>query len=66
MIQILKYSEKSFVVIGDTKEIKEQLDAFGGKWNRFLKHPETKEPLKGWIFSNKKLKDVEQLLNEKK
>lgn len=66
MIQILKYTEKSFVVVGDTKDIKEQLKLFGGKWNMFLKHPETKEPLKGWVFSHKKLKDIEQLLNEKK
>lgn len=45
--QIIDYSEKSIAVIGDTKEIKDQLKALGGRFNGKLSCGA------GWIFSKK-------------
>lgn len=59
-IKIEKYSEKSFIVHGETKEIKDQLKANGGRYNPFLKLNDN--PIKGWIFSNSRKKAVEDLL----
>jgi len=47
-IKIVPYSEFSFVVIGNTKPIKEVLKSLGGKFNMYLKTG------CGWIFSNTK------------
>lgn len=44
----IPYSEKSFVIRGDTKKYKDKLKALGGRWNRKLLNGP------GWIFSNKK------------
>jgi hypothetical protein len=44
-MNIEKYSDKSFVIVGpDTKEHKEKIKAIGGKWNSNLKCGG------GWIF----------------
>ena len=45
LLKIIEYSDKSFVIVGDTKQYKEQLKELGGKWNPNLKG----QP--GWIFS---------------
>jgi hypothetical protein len=63
---LINYSEKSFVVYGDgTYPIKEQLLSMHGTYNSHLKHPQTGEKLKGYVFSLKrkdkvidKLKDI--------
>ncbi len=47
-LNITSYSEKSFVIRGDTKLYKEKIKELGGKWNRNLKGGP------GWIFSNNK------------
>jgi len=47
-----KYSEKSFVVKGETTDIKETMKSLGGKWNSRLKCGPA------WIFSIKKLPAV--------
>lgn len=39
-----QYSEKSYLIFGDTKSIKEQIKELGCKWN---------SKLKGWIVSKK-------------
>lgn len=57
MLQVLDYSEKAVVVIGDTKNIKEQLKELGGRFNARLSCGA------GWIFSAKKRADVESLVN---
>ncbi len=49
-MEVKSYSEKSYIVFGDTKEYKEQLKNLGGKFNMYLKHPETSEVVAGWIF----------------
>lgn len=59
---ILQYSEKSFVVIGDTKPLRKKLKEQKGKWiPKGLKFND--EPIVGWIFSNKRRDAVEQILN---
>jgi hypothetical protein len=47
-VKIVDYSEKSFVVIGNTKPIKETLKQLGGKFNMYLTCG------CGWIFPNTK------------
>jgi len=56
-IQIIDYSEKAIAVIGNTKPIKDQLKAIGGKFNFRLSCGA------GWIFSKKQLSEVQQLLS---
>lgn len=50
-IEIVDYSEKAFVVIGDTKPIKDELKAMGGRFNFRLSCGA------GWIFSKAKSYD---------
>jgi hypothetical protein len=46
-----EYSEKSFVVFGNTKPYKDSLRNMGGKFNKYLKIDDEKVP--GWIFPKK-------------
>jgi hypothetical protein len=55
--QIIDYSEKAFAVIGDTKAVKDELKAIGGRFNFRLSCGA------GWIFPKKCLTDVQALLN---
>ena len=64
-MQLINYSERSFVIFGDdTVVYKELIKTLGGKWNRNLTHPITGEKFGGWIFSNRKLTDVSEKLRE--
>ncbi|MFI3293856.1 MAG: hypothetical protein SNI70_10115 [Rikenellaceae bacterium] len=54
---IQDYSDKSFVVIGDTKLVKETLKNLGGRFNKFLKCGA------GWVFTKNKLEEVKQALS---
>jgi hypothetical protein len=68
---ISPYSDKSFVVRGEgTKEHKQELKDNGGRWNTSLKVPDIKsttgETEPGWIFSNKRLVAVTDLVNDNK
>lgn len=56
-IQIVDYSEKAIAVIGETKQIKDELKALGGKFNFRLSCGA------GWIFPKTKLAEVQQLLS---
>lgn len=49
-VRIIPYTEKSFVVVGDTKPHKESIKNLGGKWNASLTNKETGERFMGWIF----------------
>lgn len=49
-IRIIPYTDKSFVVIGDTKPHKDSIKNLGGKWNASLTNKETGEKFMGWIF----------------
>ena len=53
-LSIVVYSEKSFLVKGDTRPIKEDLKKLGGLW--FKKES-------AWLFSNKKREAVEAYIN---
>lgn len=54
---IVDYSEKAIAVVGDTRDIKEQLAAMGGRFNARLSCGA------GWIFSKRKRDEVEQFLS---
>jgi len=58
--EILAYSNKSFVVRGDTKPMKKELKEAGGRWNPNLKGGA------GWIFGNKRKEQVEVLRKMKR
>jgi hypothetical protein len=55
-LNIIQYTEKSFVVRGNTNENKEQLKNIGGKYNALLKGGP------GWIFPNFLKKNVEEYI----
>lgn len=55
-MEIKPYSDKSFLLLGNTKEYKEEIKEFGGKWN---------SSLGGWIFSNKHLEKIQNWIQEK-
>jgi hypothetical protein len=57
-LEIVDYSEKAFAVIGNTKEIKEELKRLGGRFNARLTCGA------GWIFSKSKLDEVKEFLNK--
>tara|TARA_B100001093_G_scaffold125137_1_gene117718 strand:+ start:156 stop:596 length:441 start_codon:yes stop_codon:yes gene_type:complete len=61
-ISIEKYSEKSFVVRGDTQLHKDKLKNLGGKWNPKLTGEDGRK-FCGWIFSNSKRESVDEWFN---
>lgn len=61
-IYFLDYTDKSFVVTGQTFPIKEVLKAHGGRFNPFLTHPFTQEALKGWVFPAKRRENLRTAL----
>jgi len=58
---IVNYSEKSVAIFGDTKAIKEQLAALGGRFNMYLTLNGKK--CAGWIFQKSKEDDLRRLVN---
>lgn len=60
-LELVQYSEKALAIFGDTKVVKDSLKALGGKFNPALTHNGEKKC--GWIFSNAKRKELEQLFN---
>lgn len=58
---IVDYSEKSVAVFGDTKSIKEQLAALGGRFNKYL--TQNGQKCAGWVFPKNKESELQQLLN---
>ena len=58
-IYIENYTEKSFVVLGDTRPHKENIKKLGGKWNSRLKDNKM-----GWIFPMSKKDYVEKYIND--
>lgn len=58
--EIVEYSEKSIAIFGDTKSIKDELKALGGKFNPALKNNGEKRA--GWIFPKKQADKVRALL----
>ena len=58
-IHIENYTEKSFVVLGDTKPHKDNIKKLGGKWNSRLRDNKM-----GWIFPMSKKELVEEYIND--
>lgn len=59
-VKVLEYSEKCIAVIGDTKPIKDELKAIGGKFNPYLKHDGL--TVAGWVFGLKRRNEVLALI----
>ena len=57
-LKIQTYSDKSFVIRGDTRPHRNSLKALGGKWNANLTDKETGESFKGWIFWQAKREEL--------
>ncbi|MHC2795951.1 hypothetical protein ACVINZ_004963 [Mesorhizobium jarvisii] len=55
-IALFDYTEKAFIVRGDTVDFKEKLRELGGKWIS------TKDGGKAWMFSKRRLNEVAVLL----
>ena len=60
---IVDYSEKALAVFGDTRSIKDELKALGGRFNPKLTHEDTKKA--GWIFLKSKEQELRNLLTIK-
>jgi len=58
--RIIRYSEKSIAVIGDTRPIKDELMNLGGKYNPRLTFEGA--IVKGYIFSASKEKEVKEFI----
>lgn len=58
---IVDYSEKAVAIFGDTRAIKEQLSALGGRFNMYLTLNGKK--CAGWIFQKSKEQDLRRLVN---
>lgn len=58
---IVAYSEKAVAIFGDTRAIKEQLSALGGRFNMDLTLNGKK--CVGWIFQKSKEEDLRRLVN---
>jgi len=57
---IVSYSEKSVAFFGDTKAIKEQLAALGGRFNKYL--TQNGQKCAGWVFPKSKEPELHQLI----
>jgi hypothetical protein len=60
---IVDYSEKALAVFGDTRPVKDDLKALGGRFNPKLSYNGGKNA--GWIFSKSKESELRNLLNIK-
>ncbi|EBK5248674.1 TPA: hypothetical protein ACJV29_004077 [Salmonella enterica subsp. enterica serovar Ordonez] len=56
-IRLIDYTEKAFVVVGDTNDYAEQLKELSGKWIT------VRWGGKAWMFSKKRLSEVSELLD---
>jgi hypothetical protein len=60
-VELQDYSDKSFVVRGEgTRDLRESLKAFGGKWNSRLTDKATGEKFGAWLFWTEKRPDIEK------
>jgi len=59
-IFIEKYSDKSFVIRGETTEYKDIIKSMGGKWNSRLKEQNNQEKFGAWLFWNDKRSEIDE------
>ena len=57
---IQEYSDKTFVVRGDTKPYKDILKNMGGKWNSRLSEKDSEDKFGAWLFFNSKRSEVDE------
>jgi len=57
---IQEYSDKTFVVRGDTKPFKDILKNMGGKWNSRLSEKDSDDKFGAWLFFNSKRSEVDE------
>lgn len=62
-VEIVPYSDKSFVVIGENfgRTYNNEFKALNGRFNKYLKGENG--TFKAWLFSNKRLKEVQDFIN---
>lgn len=56
-IKVIRYSDKSIAVIGETTPIRHHLYALGGKFNMFLKCGP------GWVFPKSQMDTICETIN---
>lgn len=61
--QIVHYSEKCIALFGDTKPIKEELKALGGRFNNNLRPFGEESRVPGWVFPKKCEEAIKELIN---
>lgn len=61
-LSLHNYTEKSVAVFGDTKPFSDRLKELGGRYNPNLTLNGERTP--GWIFSNKKKEELQQLTDK--
>jgi hypothetical protein len=59
-VYIETYSDKSFVVRGDTRPHRESLKAMGGKWANRLTEKESGEKFGAWLFWSQKRAELDK------
>lgn len=64
-IKIEDYTEKSFVVRGETRKYLEHMKKFGGKWNSSLTDKKTGEKFGAWIFPSMKKTEIKKWIENK-
>lgn len=62
-IFIEKYTDKSFIVKGDTTKFKENIKNMGGKWNSRLTDKNTGEKFGAWLFWLDKYDEIQNWIN---
>ena len=60
-LELVNYSERSFAIFGETRPMQAQLEALGGKFNRWLKRDGVSTA--GYIFSISRIDYVKKSLN---
>lgn len=60
--QIVHYSEKCIALFGDTKPIKEELKALGGRFNNNLRPFGEESRVPGWVFPKKCEEAIKELI----
>lgn len=58
---LVNYSDKAIALFGETKAIKDQIKAIGGRFNPYLNNNGKKEA--GWILPLNKIEQAKQLIN---
>ena len=63
-IYIQDYSQKSFVLCGDTIKYKDTIKLMGGKWNNRLTNKKSGERFGAWLFWTDKRDEIEKWIGE--